>query len=235
LDNCRYLLPYVPFRKENEIAETKALEGTTEGSSNVDAHNDGPPKKKRERGMNKNRPRNRNPSGIDKICRRFLECGTCQFGDNCNFSHDVQAVIDNRPPDLGEKCVNFEVFGKCPYGVACRFGKEHITEDFKNITKETFSASYLDQIKNSLTKSLQVELRKKRIPFPRSDEYLREMKKLQHEGKALGEIGEYQTSGVVTDEDVIKSRSPEKKTVLSCLFLPNFFEIPQPCRTLYAI
>ena len=205
----------MPFKNEEKIAETKALETSTEQSSKADAHSDGPPRKKRERGMNKNRPRNSNPSGKDKICRKFLECGTCQFGDNCNFSHDIQTVIDNRPPDIGKTCVNFKVFGKCPYGVACRYGKEHLTEDFKNITKKTFSVSYLDQIKNSLTKNLQVELRKKRIPFPRSDEYMKKMKKLQQEGRSLGEIGEYQTSGVITDEDIIKSRPCEKKKVFT--------------------
>ena len=220
---CRYLLPYVPFQDENKIEETAmALETTAEQSGNVEDHNDGPPKKKR--GMNKNRPRNSNPCGKDKICRKFLEYGTCQFGDNCNFSHDIQTVIDNRPPDLGETCVSFQVFGKCPYGVACRFGKEHLTEDFKNITKETFSESYLDQVKNSLTKSLQVELRKRRIPFPRSDEYLRKMKDLQHKGRSLGEIEEYQTSGVVTDEDIIKSKPGEKKKVAiaACFVLSHF-------------
>ncbi|CAB3986109.1 tRNA-dihydrouridine(47) synthase [NAD(P)(+)]-like, partial [Paramuricea clavata] len=208
-----YLLPYVPHKHENKIEEPKVLERTVEESGIVEDHNEGPLRKKRERGMNKNRPRNPNPSGKNKICRKFLEYGTCQFGDNCNFSHDIQTVIDNRPPDLGETCINFQVFGRCPYGLACRFGKEHLTNDFKNITKETFSESYLDQVKNTLTKDLQVELRKRRFPFPRSDEYIRKMKDLQHQQRSLGEIGEYETSGVVTDEDIIKSRPGEKKKI----------------------
>ena len=208
---CRYLLPYVPFQHDVKLEETKPLETTAEESGNIDDHNDGPPRK---RGMNKNRPRNPNPSGKDKICRRFLEHGACQFGDSCNFSHDMQTLIDNRLPDLAETCINFEVFGKCPYGVACRFGKHHLTDDFKNITKETFTESYLDQVKNSLTKELQVKLRKKRFSFPRSDEYLTELKEVKNRGKLLQEIVKHKTLGVVTDEDVIKLRPGEKKKVL---------------------
>ena len=192
--------------------KTDALKTINEQSADLDGHNDGPPKKKRERGMNKNRPRNPNPAGKKKICRKFLEHGACHFGVNCNFSHDMQTIIDNRLPDLGEMCRNFQVFGRCPYGIACRFGKEHLTDDFKNITKDTFSEY---QVKNSLTKELQVELRKKRISFPRSDEYIKKMKDLHNQGRPLKDIGKYKTSGVVTDEDVIKPRSEEIKKVLT--------------------
>ena len=204
----------MPFKHDDKPEETMTPETNTKEPGIVDDHKDGPPRKRKERGMNKNRPRNPNLSGKDKICRRFLERGECHFGDSCNFSHDMQALIDNRLPDLGEKCINFEVFGKCPYGIACRFGKHHLTEDFKNITKETFTESYLDQVKNSLTKELQVELRKKRFPFPKSDEYLRELKDVKNQGKLLREIGEHKTLGVMTDEDIIKLRPGEKKKVL---------------------
>ncbi|XP_028399610.1 tRNA-dihydrouridine(47) synthase [NAD(P)(+)]-like isoform X2 [Dendronephthya gigantea] len=160
--------------------------------------------------MNKNRPRNPNPAGKKKICRRFLQHGSCHFGVNCNFSHDMQTIIDDRLPDVGEVCRNFQVFGKCPYGIACRFGKNHLTEDFENVTKDTFDEY---QVKNSLTKELQVELRKKRVSFPRSDEYVEKMKDFHSQGRPLRDIGEYKTSGVVTDEDVIKLRSVEIKKI----------------------
>ena len=207
-------MPYQTCLTQNKAEETK--DTTTEQPGVRDDHNDGPPKKKREkRGMNKNRPRNPNPSGKDKICRKFLENGICKFGDKCNFSHDIQAVINSRPPDVGETCINFKMYGKCPYGVACRFGKEHLTDDFKNITKEIFNESYLDCVKNSLSKELQIELRKKRIPFPKSNEYLLRLKDIQKEGKSLEEIGDCKSSGVMTDEDIIKLKPAEKKKVIS--------------------
>lgn len=213
----RYVLPCVPFQHEKKIEERKDVEKKDEQAS-VDDHRDSPPRKKR--GMNKNRPRLPNPTGKDKICRKFLEYGTCQFGDSCNFSHDMKTLIDNRLPDLGETCRNFQVFGKCPYGLACRFGKEHLTDDFKNITKDSYNESYLDLIKNSLTKELQVELRKKRIPFPRSEEFLKKMRACQTQRKPLKEMGEYETrTGAITDEDIIKLRSVEKKKVVHIKYL----------------
>ena len=65
------------------------------------------------------------------------------FGEKCNYSHDLESFIANLLPDIGETCVNFKLFGKCRYGVTCRFGKEHLTEDLKNIDKrDSFSQLY---------------------------------------------------------------------------------------------
>ena len=136
------------------------------------------------------------------------------FGEKCNYSHDLESFIANRLPDIGETCVNFKLFGKCRYGVTCRFGKEHLTEDLKNIDKrDSFSQLYADRVKNSLTSELQYLLRKKKFEYPRSIEYLKKMKALLSQKKSLAELGECEQIRIVTDEDIIKPRLPEKKTV----------------------
>ena len=140
---------------QNNTSETPCTENEVQKVSVLgkNDHREGPPRKKNDRGMNKNRPRQLKPTGKDKICSRFVENETCPFGEKCNYSHDLESFIANRLPDIGETCVNFKLFGKCRYGVTCRFGKEHLTEDLKNIDKrDSFSQLYTVLLRNKLTK-----------------------------------------------------------------------------------
>lgn len=163
--------------------------------------------------MNKDRPRQSKPTGKDKMCSRFVENETCPFGEHCNYSHDLESFIANRLPDIGETCVNFKLFGKCRYGVACRYGKEHVTEDFKNIDRrENDNQSYSNRVENSLTSELQYLLRKRLCKYPRSVEYLKKMKALLSQRKSLAEMKECEKTGVVKDEN-IKPGLSEKKMV----------------------
>ncbi|KAI6239616.1 TRNA-dihydrouridine(47) synthase [NAD(P)(+)] [Aphelenchoides fujianensis] len=38
----------------------------------------------------------------------------CRFGAKCNAEHSIEAYLQSKQPDLGEKCVLFEKTGKCP-------------------------------------------------------------------------------------------------------------------------
>lgn len=84
-----------------------------------------------------------------------------------------------KPADLGEKCYLYDTFGKCQYGVTCRFAKAHIGPDFKNLVNEEVFQLCKDRkpLKNSLDKDLQWRLRKKKVPFKESEAYLKTISK----------------------------------------------------------
>lgn len=78
-------------------------------------------KKKNDRGMNTNRP-NYRESYSDKLCKAFVHGLTDSKCDreNCKMSHDLNAFLDKKPPDLGEKCPIYSTRGFCMFGVTCR-------------------------------------------------------------------------------------------------------------------
>lgn len=173
-----------------------------------------------------------------------------------------------KPPDLGHSCVLFETFGKCPYGVTCRFAKAHLGDGHQNVVNTELAKQWEGKslVRNSLSKDLQHQLRKKKFTFKKADEYLRSLAKPHHNdrrgGKAPGHSAEGEevsnsttpedgleetsecpvlpeggdpkaalvqsphpteneggcptkTAGTVTDEDIVKLRSCEKKKVSS--------------------
>lgn len=48
------------------------------------------------------------------VCSRFVR-GICPFGDNCKFSHDVEAYLASKPADLPGQCP-YTASPECPYG-----------------------------------------------------------------------------------------------------------------------
>ncbi|KAM6104806.1 LOW QUALITY PROTEIN: tRNA-dihydrouridine(47) synthase [NAD(P)(+)]-like [Pterocles gutturalis] len=170
-----------------------------------------------------------------------------------------------KPPDLGRSCVLFETFGKCIYGVTCRFAQAHLGDSCQNIVNTDLAKQWEGKslVRNNLSKDLQHQLRKRKFSFKRADKYLRGLAKPHGDGgergKATGCSAEEQevsnctraqeslgdgpecpavseqgedpnpaalqsrsptggeeapsipTVGPLTDEDVIKLRSCEKK------------------------
>ncbi|KAM3852413.1 tRNA-dihydrouridine(47) synthase [NAD(P)(+)]-like isoform 3-T3 [Vipera latastei] len=108
----------------------------------------------------------------------------CFHGAKCRFLHDLKEYMAAKPPDLGGRCLLFETFGRCTYGATCRFAGAHLGEDYKN----RVNAEVLKQwegrlaVRNSLSKELQQQLRKKKMPFARSGEYLRSLGKARRPG-----------------------------------------------------
>ena len=174
----------------------------------------------KKRGMNKNRPRAAKLDFSEQLCNTFARGEECTYGDKCRYLHDVAEYVErHKPPDIGESCVNFEKFGKCIYGVTCRYGKKHISEDFKNIVNaELYEETASLRTKSVLSKELTVSLRKKNYEFPRVETYLKHLAEVKAEGKPNSELGNLarlpaKCEGAVTDEDVIKLRPQEKKKV----------------------
>ena len=63
-----------------------------------------------------------------QLCIGIATKNQCTYGTGCKFSHDVPAYLKLKPADIGDTCPFFSKYGRCPYGVLCRFGSEHITE-----------------------------------------------------------------------------------------------------------
>ena len=116
---------------------------------------------KRERGQNKAKERFVPCSGDKiRICH-ILASGTNCEKEDCKLSHDIDAYLATKGEDLGDKCPNFETFGKCRYGLRCRFLKGH--KEFPNelIIDET------EMVKNTVT-TLELKNIRKNGKFPKS-------------------------------------------------------------------
>ncbi|KAM8967237.1 tRNA-dihydrouridine(47) synthase [NAD(P)(+)]-like isoform 2-T2 [Pelodytes ibericus] len=191
--------------------------------------------KKRARGQNKSRPHMK-PShlGEVRLCTAVIQGkeDKCTFGEKCRFSHDVGRYMAGKPEDIGPTCYLFETFGKCIYGATCRFGKSHLDDSFKNLINGDLVKRCEGNIlvKNNLNKELQLQLRKKKFSFDKSAQYLKKMNKSNELGKPLLSTSAIKedaatkmtantqketaiTVGSLTDEDVIKLRPCEKKTI----------------------
>ncbi|XP_038044360.1 tRNA-dihydrouridine(47) synthase [NAD(P)(+)]-like [Patiria miniata] len=138
-----------------------------------------PPQKKlkKTRGMNHSRPRNKWVPVSEKLCPAIMGGEVCSYGEKCNYSHDIAAMGAARQPDIGDRCYNFEMFGKCRHGVVCRFGGSHITEDFQNVVdKEKVKANAGKSITvNNLPVDLKTRLRKKKEKFENADRFLSQL------------------------------------------------------------
>ncbi|XP_068938940.1 tRNA-dihydrouridine(47) synthase [NAD(P)(+)]-like [Petaurus breviceps papuanus] len=141
-----------------------------------------PHQKKKSRGQNKSRPHMK-PTRYDgnRLCPSLVQesAEKCFFGERCRFLHDVDTYLASKPPDLGDKCVLFETFGKCIYGVTCRFARAHLGPQHQNLMKEELVKQWEGQklTSNGLSKDLQHQLRKKKVQFDHSEKYLKQLSK----------------------------------------------------------
>ena len=216
---------------KEDVPETSMTKTSEEGEKVPDSEqhkpvNEEPPlKKQKVRGMNKGRPRHlarTDPS--KKLCPAVSRETECKYGDQCKFIHDVGKYMASKPPDIGDTCVNYEKLGKCPYGLTCRFGRSHITEDFKNhIDDKIYDASGTPSTRNNLNKDIQNILRKKKYNFAKADEYLAHLNDVVKNSLPFSDLGklsrkgQIKTVGTVTDEDTIKLL-PDEKTMVSLLY-----------------
>uniref|UniRef100_A0A8C3J595 tRNA-dihydrouridine(47) synthase [NAD(P)(+)] n=1 Tax=Calidris pygmaea TaxID=425635 RepID=A0A8C3J595_9CHAR len=137
-----------------------------------------PAERKRARGQNKSRPCMKpNHYEQSRLCPSVTQgCAEkCYFGPRCRFLHDVGEYMAVKPPDLGRSCVLFETFGKCIYGVTCRFAQAHLGDGYQNIINTELAKQWEGKllVRNNLSKDLQHQLRKRKFSFKKADEYLR--------------------------------------------------------------
>lgn len=98
----------------------------------------------------------------------------CKFGgDACRYCHDVKGFLKSKPPDIRDQCYMYASYGYCPSGIACRYGANHINEEYENVINySVYDSKRMSSVSNTLPKTLQTELRKKKVTFVRTESYL---------------------------------------------------------------
>lgn len=79
--------------------------------------------------------------------------------DRCKFNHDIKKYLDAKGKDLGETCVNFQIYGECPYGYKCRFLHAHVDAEGNLVRDEDKKAKTEPQTLNVMTHDLTLSLR----------------------------------------------------------------------------
>ncbi|XP_065508631.1 tRNA-dihydrouridine(47) synthase [NAD(P)(+)]-like [Caloenas nicobarica] len=190
-----------------------------------------PVERKRARGQNKSRPCMK-PTRYEqnRLCPSVTQgcADKCYFGARCRFLHDVGEYMATKPGDLGRSCVLFETFGKCVYGVTCRFAQAHLGDSYQNIINADLAKQWEGKtlVRNNLSKDLQHQLRKKKFGFKKADEYLRGLAKPHGHGgkggKATGCSAEEQEVSNCTTAQEGLGDGPE------CPVRPEQGEDPKP-------
>ncbi|XP_035537606.1 tRNA-dihydrouridine(47) synthase [NAD(P)(+)]-like isoform X1 [Morone saxatilis] len=183
------------------------------------------PDGKRIRGQNKSRPHTK-PTTYDekRLCLSVLQDNReCPFGDKCHFHHDVAEYMATKPADIKESCYLYDTFGKCAFGLTCRFAKAHTTPDFKTMENAELikACEGKTPVKNSLSKDLQNRLRKRSVSFKKSEEYLKTLSnnrdKREQQGNddaCAAEVSADQTGGdqqAATKAETQLQASPDKQ------------------------
>lgn len=162
------------FLKQSQPRHVEAAFVAPSDRTSAPTDGEQPPRKKL-RGQNHSRPHHRPQPQSAKLCFRHLaKEGSCPHGEQCRYSHDLQAFLSAKPADLGDKCPLVEAHGGCRYGVVCRFAEAHPGG-------ATAAPHSVDGISgtpgecNALSKELQQALRKRHFDFGPSEKILKEI------------------------------------------------------------
>ncbi|KAF5287080.1 hypothetical protein FQA39_LY16065 [Lamprigera yunnana] len=170
--------------------------------------------KKKLHGQNKARPIFRQNKDKE-LCNSLLNVSIGQEFQKCTkikcfFMHDVKEYLNTKSEDIGSECYNFITQGLCMRGLTCRFGKHHLTPEGYNLVNEEQQKSFKElgpHTINSLSYELQNSLRKRTYDFKLAEKVVK-YNDLQRKNNSA-----QQSSGCITDEDIIKTLNREKTKI----------------------
>ncbi|KAI8969031.1 hypothetical protein BDF20DRAFT_980643 [Mycotypha africana] len=170
------------YRKErwfNEETAEQAIEVVPNDDEAEHAETEDGKKKKTKyaRGANKGQRGKKRIEDTVKLCKNTSLGEECKFGDDCRYSHDLEGYLKTKPEDLGDKCIQFELFGKCPYGYKCRFLKAHLDENNKLIIDEKKYSEKPVYTFNGISAESQKKLLKNKYEFPKTEAYMIQVQK----------------------------------------------------------
>jgi tRNA-dihydrouridine synthase 3 len=183
--------------------------------------------KNKMKGQNKARPKTFREDKESKPCPTIVnvisanEQNKCQF-QNCKFIHNPLDYLKIKPKDISEQCHLFITRGRCPRGIACRYGSKHISPEGYNIVNEEKLNIWKDDTKNTIQHTLQIKLQKKTYDMSLAEKLVRTMSPRKPPVTNDKEPDTHSTnekrdndshSGTITDEDIIKLLQREKKKI----------------------
>uniref|UniRef100_A0A182I561 tRNA-dihydrouridine(47) synthase [NAD(P)(+)] n=1 Tax=Anopheles arabiensis TaxID=7173 RepID=A0A182I561_ANOAR len=218
--------------KVDDTSEPPEKKGRMEGNAEEPQG-----KKKKNRGQNKSRTVPFKEEDGLRLCKSLLDGNLGEdaakkcTNANCRFSHDLDKFLQLKPKDIDGTCYIYSTKGYCNFGVTCRFAGAHLDENSRNIYPEDFKPDTSMLVSTWLSTDLQHILRKRKYNFNKSTKIVNKFDRLQQEEKnekaksseqengeakddAEQKPEESKPAGAVTDEDVIKLRSAERKRIV---------------------
>lgn len=173
-------------------------------------------KKEKRKGQNKTRPAPYKETRAEKLCKSVVngdpDGPKCTY-PNCAFIHDIEKYMCTKSKDIADSCYIYSTKGYCNYGVACRFAKSHLDDNFKNIKKDGYKEeSVINSTFNQISFELQSILRKKKYNFDPSQKVVDDIEKQRNLNKAENK-SEEKMHGFCPDTDLIKERPSEIKKI----------------------
>lgn len=97
----------------------------------------------------------------------------CPYQEGCKHSHDLVGYLARRPVDLHPRCYMFDTYGRCFYGLLCRFGQSHVDPvTGQNLIDSANQRPYLEPL-NKYPPMLKHLLRRKKYDYTLSDQLVR--------------------------------------------------------------
>ncbi|KAI9597463.1 hypothetical protein BDF19DRAFT_435174 [Syncephalis fuscata] len=148
-----------------------------------------------------------------QLCKFIGNNSQCTMGDHCKFSHDIKEYMAKKGADIGDRCVNFDLFGKCRFGIRCRFAGAHSKEDGEQIVNEEKMANPEPPIKNGIGFDTMKQLRTSKYPLPNSKRILEEQMKEIAKNTAPTTIDKIATESTYQTRDETASSALESVPV----------------------
>lgn len=169
-------------------------------------------KKDKTSGQNKARPPPFKAPREKSLCSSLQDQASGEPDKKCNsqrctFMHDRIEYLKIKEPDISSECYIYNLFGRCPRGTACRFGKNHIDKDGFNIINTDKIESLNNQksmTKNRLPLPLQDILRKRKYDFSKAEKIIKQsddIKKIENDNKEIAEKRQKLETNITDNSD----------------------------------